>query len=146
MRCRTPQATYPETSDGQPSSVSLFGLAPDGVYQAFPVTRETGALLPHRFTLTFFGLKPACKRRSALCCTFLHVTVTPRYGASCPAVFGLSSRSVTQRSFSPVKPKSKNVSLTLHHHLHGKESGCTGGMKSTGFPAAPQYITGGAHS
>ena len=30
--------------------------------------------------------------RSTLCCTFLHVTVTPRYGASCPMVFGLSSR------------------------------------------------------
>jgi len=32
--------------------VFLFGLAPDGVYQAFPVTWKTGALLPHRFTLT----------------------------------------------------------------------------------------------
>jgi hypothetical protein len=37
---------------GQPSNISLFGLAPDGVYQAFPVTWKTGALLPHRFTLT----------------------------------------------------------------------------------------------
>jgi len=45
-------SNLPGDSDGQPSSVSLFGLAPDGVYQAFPVTRETGALLPHRFTLT----------------------------------------------------------------------------------------------
>ena len=33
-------------------NVSLFGLAPDGVYQAFPVTRKTGELLPHLFTLT----------------------------------------------------------------------------------------------
>jgi hypothetical protein len=33
-------------------NVSLFGLAPDGVYQAFPVTRETGELLPRLFTLT----------------------------------------------------------------------------------------------
>ena len=33
-------------------NVFLFGLAPDGVYQAFPVTWKTGALLPHRFTLT----------------------------------------------------------------------------------------------
>jgi len=32
--------------------VSLFGLAPNGVYQAFPVTRKTGELLPHLFTLT----------------------------------------------------------------------------------------------
>jgi hypothetical protein len=32
--------------------VPLFGLAPGGVYQAPPVTRETGELLPHPFTLT----------------------------------------------------------------------------------------------
>jgi hypothetical protein len=30
----------------------LFGLAPDGVYQAIPVTRDTGGLLPRHFTLT----------------------------------------------------------------------------------------------
>jgi len=33
-------------------NVPLFGLAPGGVYKASPVTRRTGALLPHRFTLT----------------------------------------------------------------------------------------------
>jgi len=32
--------------------VLLFGLAPSGVYQAIPVTRNTGELLPHLFTLT----------------------------------------------------------------------------------------------
>jgi len=32
--------------------VPLFGLAPGGVYQAIPVTRNTGELLPHLFTLT----------------------------------------------------------------------------------------------
>ena len=31
---------------------SLFGLAPGGVFQASPVTRGTGELLPRRFTLT----------------------------------------------------------------------------------------------
>lgn len=30
----------------------LSGLAPGGVYLAFPVTREAGGLLHHRFTLT----------------------------------------------------------------------------------------------
>jgi len=30
----------------------LFGLAPGGVYQAIPITRDTGELLPHLFTLT----------------------------------------------------------------------------------------------
>lgn len=31
---------------------ALYGLAPGGVYLAFPVTREAGGLLHHRFTLT----------------------------------------------------------------------------------------------
>ena len=34
------------------SRVILFGLAPSGVYQAISVTRNTGELLPHLFTLT----------------------------------------------------------------------------------------------
>jgi hypothetical protein len=34
------------------SRVLLFGLAPSGVYQAISVTRNTGELLPHLFTLT----------------------------------------------------------------------------------------------
>ncbi len=43
--------------------------------------------------------------RSTLCCTFLHVAATPRYGASCPVVFGLSSRSFKiQRSYSLLPP------------------------------------------
>ena len=42
----------PGSSGGPPSDASLFGFAPDGVYPASPVTRRTGALLPHRFTLT----------------------------------------------------------------------------------------------
>ena len=39
------------------TTLSLFGLAPDGVCQADRVTPAAGALLPHRFTLT-------CARRS----------------------------------------------------------------------------------
>ncbi len=68
--------------------VPLFGLAPGGVYPASPVTRRTGALLPHHFTLT-----PPKARRYTFCCTCLRVAATPRYGAPCPVVFGLSSRS-----------------------------------------------------
>ena len=34
------RATYPEASDGPPSSASLFGLAPGGVYPALPVARQ----------------------------------------------------------------------------------------------------------
>lgn len=36
-------------------SLSLSDLAPGGVYLAAPVARGTGALLPHRFTLTSAG-------------------------------------------------------------------------------------------
>ena len=42
----------PEASGGPPSNASLFGLAPDGVYQASDVTAGTGELLPRLFTLT----------------------------------------------------------------------------------------------
>ncbi len=65
----------------------LFGLAPDGVYKASAVTGGTGELLPHRFTLTPEFLR----KRFTFCCTFLTVTGTGRYPASCPAEPGLSS-------------------------------------------------------
>ncbi len=42
----------PEASDGPSSNASLFGLAPDGVYQASDVATGTGELLPRHFTLT----------------------------------------------------------------------------------------------
>ena len=65
----------PGNSGGPPSSVSLFGLAPDGVYQAPAVTDETGELLPHLFTLTpgagpeavsFLWHFPSCRQDWAL--------------------------------------------------------------------------------
>ena len=43
------RAAYPGR-DGR-ATLSLLGLAPDGVYQAGPVTRDAGGLLHHRFTL-----------------------------------------------------------------------------------------------
>ena len=91
LGCRLPVTScdLPGDSGGSPSNAPLFGLAPGGVYQASPVTRGTGALLPHLFTLTG---DPDGFRRYLFCGTFLHVAVTPRYGAPCPVVFGLSSR------------------------------------------------------
>jgi hypothetical protein len=58
-----------------------------------PVARGAGALLPHLFTLTADGLptRGCIQRRCTFCCTFLRVATTPRYGAPCPVVFGLSS-------------------------------------------------------
>ena len=53
-----------------------------------PVAR-TGALLPHRFTLTMRGMR--CAWRFDFCGTFLEVAFTGRYPAPCPAELGLSS-------------------------------------------------------
>jgi hypothetical protein len=52
--CRLPGTScdLPGSSNGPFSSAPLFGLSPGGVYKASPVTRRTGALLPHLFTLT----------------------------------------------------------------------------------------------
>ena len=61
-----PLAIYPEASGGPPSSASLFDLAPGGVYRASPVARGTGALLPHRFTLT------GPRERGQAVCFLLH--------------------------------------------------------------------------
>ncbi len=68
----------PGASSGQPGDASepgklflLSDLAPGGVYLAAGVTTSTGALLPHRFTLTKGRLPPW---RSALCCTCRRLT------------------------------------------------------------------------
>jgi len=59
------------------AALSLLGLAPGGVYQAAPVTRDAGGLLHHRFTL-------ACALRPSAVCSLLH------YPSGRPA-WGLSS-------------------------------------------------------
>ena len=57
-RRRMPLAAYPQArasnprTPAQPHQVRPLGLASGGVYRAIPVTRDAGALLPHRFTLT----------------------------------------------------------------------------------------------
>ena len=66
-------------------AASLCGLAPGGVFQAPPVTRECGGLLPHRFTLTPI-------RGGLLFCGTVHgVAPCPVSGPPCPAELGLSS-------------------------------------------------------
>ena len=54
LGCRSPgtSSNLPGGSGGPPSSASLFGLAPGGVYLACKVTPAAGELLPHLFTLT----------------------------------------------------------------------------------------------
>jgi hypothetical protein len=65
----------PGNSDGPPSSVPLFGLAPGGVYLAPSVTGGTGELLPHPFTLTRHSASP---RRDSECIVLgQHSTMIP---------------------------------------------------------------------
>jgi hypothetical protein len=45
-------SSLPESQNAADSRFFLFGLAPDGVYQAIRVAPNTGGLLPHLFTLT----------------------------------------------------------------------------------------------
>jgi len=45
----------------------LSGLAPGGVYLAFPVTREAGGLLHHRFTLTCPAACASTRPTQAVC-------------------------------------------------------------------------------
>lgn len=69
---------------GQPYSL-LYGLAPDGVYMCPFCYQKGGELLPRLSTLTKYNLAVY------FCCTFLKVTFTRRYLASCPTELGLSS-------------------------------------------------------
>ncbi len=81
---------YPLAGDA-----SLCGLAPGGVFQVLPVTRESGGFLPHRFTLT-----PA--RGGFLFCGTIHgVAPCPVSGPPCPAELGLSSPRCRRAIISP---------------------------------------------
>ena len=82
----------PRVPDASAGNSILFGLAPDGVYQANRVTSIAGALLPHRFTLTtHHATSRTTVRRSILCCTVPSLTAGRRYRPSCPTEPGLSS-------------------------------------------------------
>ena len=86
---------YPLAGDA-----SLCDLAPGGVFQALPVARESGGLLPHRFTLTLAG--------GLLFCGTIHgVAPCPVSGPPCPVELGLSSPRFRGAITSPAL-KSKN--------------------------------------
>lgn len=81
----------------QASSLSI-NLAPSGVYLAARVTTGTGALLPHRFTVTR-------EKNSRAVCFLLHLPspyAPRRYLALCLAVPGLSSACAATRFPSPL--------------------------------------------
>ena len=60
--------------------------------------------------LTLSPLPPRVRRRSTFCGTFLGVTPTGRYPASCPAEFGLSSRA--HRAGDHLAPPDKSRYMT----------------------------------
>ena len=80
--------TRPTRKHDGPPYRFLFGLAPDGVYRALPVTRKAVGSYPA------FPPLPRRKANAAVyfCCTGLGVTSTGRYPASCPMELGLSSQ------------------------------------------------------
>jgi len=101
--CPKSRATYPGAWTGHPQALPYLVLHRMGFTK---LPRSPGELV--RSYRTFSPLpRMRCRipRRYTFCCTFLHVAATPRYGASCPAVFGLSSRRFfAQRSFRLLRP------------------------------------------
>ena len=89
----------------------LFGLAPDGVYHAVPVTGRRGALLPLPFTLTSESVNSS-GWRFAFCGTFPEVALAGCYPASCSVEPGLSSRSHKRTSD---RPTHSGVNILLHN-------------------------------
>ena len=103
-------SNLPGGSDGPPSSASLFGLAPGGVYQACKVTFAAGELLPHLFTLTL-----QYAGRSIFCGTFPGVAPGSCYEPPCPVEPGLSSCTVTvQAIIHPLIGPILNIILNIN--------------------------------
>ena len=71
-------------------SIPIRGLAPDGVCRAASVAGSAVGSYP---TVSPLPDRASSVRRSVLCCTFLEVTFTGGYPASCPVEPGLSSKS-----------------------------------------------------
>ena len=115
---------YPPLARRLRGANALLGLAPGGVCQAPDVTTGTGALLPHRFTLTAPGFRQA--RRSAFCCTFPSLTAGRRYRPPCPLEPGLSSPTWGRHSCLPFRfwQTSMSTPRSSDHPAHS-ETTCT---------------------
>ena len=83
-------SSLPRDTDGQSLFIPIRGLAPDGVCLATFVTESAVGSYP---TVSPLLDGADSVERSLLCCTFLEVTFTGRYPASCPVEPGLSSKS-----------------------------------------------------
>ena len=84
--CRASLATYPGARTGRSQTLPYLVLHRVGFTK---LPRSPGELV--RSYRTFSPLPRLNAGRYTFCCTFLHVAATPRYGAPCPMVFGLSS-------------------------------------------------------
>lgn len=111
--CPSPLATYPGARAGRPQALPYLVLHRVGFTKLF---RSPGKLVRSYRTVSPLPRLTACcpTGRSALCCTFLHVAATPRYGAPCPVVFGLSSGPVQciRRSFRRRQPFLSSYCIT----------------------------------
>ena len=115
----------PGGSSGLPGNIGravryLLDLAPDGVYRATPVARGTGALLPHRCTLTcgvLFGTEaPHCAPIGGLFSVALSCE-SPRLGVTQhPA---LRSPDVPRRSRATSRPPGQLITTTSLAHPRG---------------------------
>jgi hypothetical protein len=90
--CPAPLATYPGAWAGRPQTLPYLVLHRVG-FTELPRSPGNWCALTAPFHPYPADARDGRRGRSALCCTFLHVAATPRYGAPCPVVFGLSSSS-----------------------------------------------------
>ena len=104
----------PDSRSGRSMAVHLseFGLASDGVCRARHVT------MPAVVSYTAFPPLPGRQAAPAVyfCCTFLGVTSTGRYPASCPVKPGLSSPAFLQ-------PRSSVRLILISNHILYREEG-----------------------
>jgi hypothetical protein len=110
--CPTPLATYPGSQAGSPQAIPYLVLHRMGFTK---LPRSPGELVRSYRTISPLPVFSITEnRRFIFCCTFLRVAATPRYGASCPAVFGLSSG-----FFCPCKQQRQNNPATVRSALTG---------------------------
>ena len=108
--CPSSPATYPEAWTGRPKTLPYLVLhrvgftehprSPGDLVRSY----RTVAPLPRLTLISARTLTKVRTWRYHFCGTGLHVAATPRYGAPCPAVFGLSSGFDIQRSFNHHRP------------------------------------------
>jgi len=108
--CQASPATYPGAQAGRLQTLLYLVLHQVGFTKLLRSPEElvrsyrTISPLPGCFRFPRRARK-ATAGRYIFCCTFLRVAATPRYGAPCPVVFGLSSGSgSTRRSSVLLRP------------------------------------------